>query len=140
MKLHEISVPQLGANDSEVIVTEWKVTSGAKVSAGETIGTLETTKTVVDLVAEDPGYVYLLVEQGATVPMSSVVALIAPQESQTLVDEWVSSHLPQQSFGDDEFALAGVTLTKKALDFVRASGILRRSRFFGQSDKLRLTD
>lgn len=123
MKLNEISVPQLGANDTEVTVAEWKVNSGTKVSAGDIIGMLETTKTVVDLVAQDAGYIYLLVEKGAIVPTSSVVALIAPQKSQALIDEWVSSHLSQSSLTEDEFALAGVTLTKKALDFARASGI-----------------
>ena len=67
-------MPQLGANDDVVQLNSWKVARGQKVTAGEVIAELETTKAIFELEAETSGYLYPITETARRVPVRTVLA------------------------------------------------------------------
>lgn len=79
MAVTEVFMPQLGVNDDVVTLHKWNVESGQKVSAGEEIALLETTKATFSLEAETSGYLYPIVENGREVPVRSVLAVLLDQ-------------------------------------------------------------
>jgi 2-oxoglutarate dehydrogenase E2 component (dihydrolipoamide succinyltransferase) len=52
----DLIVPKVNANDQSYVLLEWLVPPDTKVSAGDCVATIETSKAVTDLVAEESGY------------------------------------------------------------------------------------
>ena len=67
MNCFEVIVPQLGVNDKEVTIVEWRAAPGDAVQRGQVLGTVETTKAAFELEAEQEGYFYPLADAGAWV-------------------------------------------------------------------------
>ena len=72
-----VKTPFLGANDDEAILNGWLVTDGNEIEIGARIATVETTKTVIEIVAEIAGIFYALVEEGDQVRPGQLLAIIA---------------------------------------------------------------
>lgn len=77
-RITDVFMPRLNANDDSGLVTKWIKSQGAVVRSGELIASVETTKVSVDIEAPADGYLHILVEAGAMVPVGTVVAKVGP--------------------------------------------------------------
>lgn len=77
-----VAIPKLGMAMTEATLVEWKVGEGARVERGDVILTIETEKTNWDVEALASGYLHIVVEADATVPVGRVVGLIAETEEE----------------------------------------------------------
>lgn len=73
-----VTAPQLGVNDRTAAILEWYVPDGGKVSIGEPLCSLETSKAVFDVESEMSGYTVHLVDVGSEVAVSQPIALVGP--------------------------------------------------------------
>ncbi|MBW2388848.1 MAG: biotin attachment protein [Deltaproteobacteria bacterium] len=74
----EIHVPQWGMGIKECKVLEWLKAEGDRVTEGEPIAELETAKTTQELESPASGILTkILVPEGETVPVRSVIGVIA---------------------------------------------------------------
>jgi sugar O-acyltransferase (sialic acid O-acetyltransferase NeuD family) len=67
----------INANDESAELVVWLVDDGASVRKGDTLCTVETTKSAVDVVAEDVGIFRRLVEAGAAYKVGHPIGFIA---------------------------------------------------------------
>ncbi|MET7463668.1 2-oxo acid dehydrogenase subunit E2 [Nonomuraea sp. NPDC005501] len=74
----EIRVPKLNNNDSEYTLLEWLAEDGAPVRRDDPLVTLETSKTVDELVSEQDGVLTQLVRTGATCTPGQLIARVGP--------------------------------------------------------------
>jgi len=72
-----IPIPKLGMNMTRATLIEWKAKEGDCVERGSVVLTIETEKTGWEIMAEASGFLHILVEEGAEVPVSRVVGFIA---------------------------------------------------------------
>lgn len=72
-----IPIPKLGMNMTRATLIEWKAKEGDWVERGSVVLTIETEKTGWEITAEVSGFLHILVEEGAEVPVSRVVGFIA---------------------------------------------------------------
>ena len=76
----EITMPKLGLTMEEGTVTYWLVKEGQPVVAGKPLLTVETDKVSIDVEAPANGILLkILVEEGITVPISTIIAYIGEQ-------------------------------------------------------------
>ncbi|WP_067132242.1 2-oxo acid dehydrogenase subunit E2 [Microtetraspora malaysiensis] len=77
--MSEFRVPKLNNNDSAYVLLEWLAGDGAAVRAGDPLATVETSKAVEELAAEEAGVLRRLVPAGAEcVPGQAIARLLAP--------------------------------------------------------------
>ncbi|MGI5487671.1 2-oxo acid dehydrogenase subunit E2 [Microtetraspora malaysiensis] len=77
--MSEFRVPKLNNNDSAYVLLEWLAEDGAAVRAGDPLATVETSKAVEELAAEEAGVLRRLVPAGAEcVPGQAIARLLAP--------------------------------------------------------------
>jgi acetyltransferase EpsM len=82
MEARPVVVPLINPNELEAVVAALHVSEGDRVTPGQPICTLETTKTADDLVAEGEGYVVgLRTVEGATVRAGEVLCYLAASAS-----------------------------------------------------------
>ena len=58
--MHEVRIPNLGAQIDDAEITEWLASEGARVEAGEVITVLETEKSSYDLEASHSGILHII--------------------------------------------------------------------------------
>ena len=78
-----ITVPQLGVNDQKAYLIEWFVDEGCKISAGEPLCVLETTKASYEIESEISGYVVQLVKEDVAVDLNQEVAVIVSSKKRS---------------------------------------------------------
>jgi pyruvate dehydrogenase E2 component (dihydrolipoamide acetyltransferase) len=84
--ISEIIMPDLGATGGDVTLVRWLVAPSDQVRAGQPLFLVETDKATVEVEAYRDGLVReLLVEEGASVPLGSPVAIIADSMEESLV-------------------------------------------------------
>ena len=59
--MHEVRIPNLGAQIDDAEITEWLASEGARVEVGEVITILETEKSSYDLEASHSGILHIIV-------------------------------------------------------------------------------
>jgi len=72
----EIKIPEIGESILEALVSNWLKEDGATVAKDDVICELETDKVNVELNAEASGILHIVVPQGATVPIGTVIATL----------------------------------------------------------------
>lgn len=77
-KIYTVKVPQLGVNDKEAKLIEWYAEDEEKVSIGQIICSLETTKAAFDVESKTSGYILQLVDAGSDVMINQTIAIIGP--------------------------------------------------------------
>ena len=87
MKYYPLEVPLLSANEEEITLAVWLVENGEKVSKGQEIAQLESTKAVEDYLAPQDGYLYYQIEQGAIIKVGNYFAIISETEDSSAVDK-----------------------------------------------------
>ncbi len=72
----EIKIPSPGESITEVELASWFVEDGALVNKNQELGEIESEKATLPLIAEQPGQLKILVAEGETVKVGTVVATI----------------------------------------------------------------
>ena len=72
----EIKIPSPGESIAEVELTSWFVEDGALVTKNQELGEIESEKATLPLIATEAGQVKILVQEGETVKVGTVVANI----------------------------------------------------------------
>ncbi|MGW0810826.1 2-oxo acid dehydrogenase subunit E2 [Nonomuraea sp. NPDC002799] len=62
----ELRIPKLNNNDTEYVLVEWVTGDGRTVASGEVVATVETSKTIEDLVCADDGVLRHLLPAGSS--------------------------------------------------------------------------
>lgn len=75
----EITVPRLNSVDDTYLLTAWLVESGAAVTSGQPLATLESSKAAVDLEAPADGFVRCAAAVGSDCAVGDVIAVIEPE-------------------------------------------------------------
>ena len=72
----EIKIPEIGESILEALVANWFKEDGDAVAKDDIICELETDKVNVELTAEASGILSIVIPQGQTVPIGTVIATI----------------------------------------------------------------
>ena len=75
----DVKIPEIGESITEGFLAEWSQKDGAAVAAEEPLLVLETDKITMNVTAEVPGRLEILVAEGETVEVGQVVARIDPE-------------------------------------------------------------
>lgn len=142
-----VKVPQLGTNDQVAILVEWHISEEEKVSVGDILCTLETSKAIFDVEAEVAGHVLCLVEFMSEIGNSRPLALIGSnldalraEKDRYMAEVKAASGVPGEAVG-------AIRATQKAKNLAReldvdlaeidATGIIREEdvkRFAARTD------
>ena len=87
MSIEEIKVPVLGESITEVSIEEWVKANGDRVEVDEIICVLGSDKASFELRAENAGQLEILVEEGETVPIDTVLCKIDTSKAGGTVSE-----------------------------------------------------
>lgn len=90
-----LKTPFFGANDTEAVFLSWVAEDGKKVNQGALLGSIETTKAVIDVSAENTGYLYHLTEPGQRVGVGQPLALVSDEPLENPAE--VASQIEQES-------------------------------------------
>lgn len=77
MALSNICIPKLGIYMNEASVVEWKAKEGEWVEKGTPVVEIETEKIKYTLEAEVSGFLHIIVEEGETVPVGTIIGVLA---------------------------------------------------------------
>ncbi len=105
----DVKMPRLGVNDEYVTLAEWVVENGKRVSEGDTIAIIETTKETSEINAESEGFLFHKYENGAEVKVDEIVAVITETE--------------QFEFDDNKKDTSNTKITEKARALVEKYNI-----------------
>lgn len=108
----EIRLPQLNANETSAILTEWVASDGTRVAAGEPLCSVETTKTTFEVEATVGGFVRHALSRGTEVYNNAILAWIADTHEEL-------STLSSESAGGEPSVVA----TEKAVQLARVLGV-----------------
>ena len=108
-----VPVPQINPNDEHAIVVRWHVERGARVRAGQTLVTLETTKTTFDVDSPRDGYALFEHEPNTEIAVGAPVAWIAETDA--------SAQIPAQRPRASDVAAPepAARFTRKALKLMK---------------------
>ena len=72
----EVNLSQVGVNEDSGLLQKWFVEEGQFISVGTIICEFETTKTIIEIEAENEGFIVPIVEETAKVNIGSLIAII----------------------------------------------------------------
>jgi acetyltransferase-like isoleucine patch superfamily enzyme len=75
--IQPVSVPFLGANDTECVLVQWRIENGDRVKSGDVLCVVETTKATIDIEVDQGGFAYRIAAEGARLHIGSVTALLS---------------------------------------------------------------
>ena len=114
----EIRIPRETVNDDVVTVQSWTVAHGEKVTSGQHVVDIETSKSVLELEAETDGYLHHLHPAGAEVPVGELVGRV---EAEAPADDAVAATLPVPASSAP--ASGDVAISRKARVLIDKHGI-----------------
>jgi pyruvate dehydrogenase E2 component (dihydrolipoamide acetyltransferase) len=95
-----ITMPKLGFDMAEGTLVRWVVGEGESVEKGAVLAEIETDKATVEVESTHSGVIKRhLVEEGAVVPVSSPIAVIAAPDEEVDVDQLVGEIAPTAETG-----------------------------------------
>ena len=114
-----VLVPQMNANDDHAVIVAWHVATGAGVTTGQLIATLETTKAAFDVSAHRDGFIAYT---------ESVKSIVAVGEPLAWISDEANTPMPSAANQDSAGALSIETaavgrFTRKALRRMRELGL-----------------
>jgi acetyltransferase EpsM len=115
-----VTIPMINPNETEALLASLNVQEGQRVSRGDRLATLETTKSTSELEAETGGFVIgLRAKEGQTLRVGERLCYIAEKP------DWKPPAEPEQASqaAGEDGALPGLRITKPALKLARQSGI-----------------
>ena len=78
----EVILPKTGIYEGDVVLVEWLVEEGARVSAGDPIFVIESEKVEMDIEAEAGGWLHQEAEAGLEAPIGTRIGVISPSEAE----------------------------------------------------------
>jgi pyruvate/2-oxoglutarate dehydrogenase complex dihydrolipoamide acyltransferase (E2) component len=78
----DVFLPKTGVYMDDVTLLEWRVAEGGYVEEGQPVLLMETEKVEVEVEAEASGWLHRIVEPEATLPIGTVVGVIAASETE----------------------------------------------------------
>jgi pyruvate dehydrogenase E2 component (dihydrolipoamide acetyltransferase) len=121
--ISEIIIPDLGATGGDVTLEEWLVKPGEVVKTGQALYVVATDKATVEVEAYRDGVIQtILVTQGETVPLGTVIALLADsmdEKTELAVDK------PEERSATPVSKIANIPLHQSG-DRILASPLARR--------------
>ena len=121
-----VRVPQMNPNDEHAVVVRWHVAKGARVRAGQSLVTLETTKTTFDVDAPSDGYAFFEHEPNTELAVGAPVAWIADNDGPLQIAE------PAARASETPRGEPAERFTRKARKLMRERG-LSESDFAGDA-------
>lgn len=116
-------MPQLGETVAEGKITVWYKSVGDTVSAGDSLFEIETDKSSMEVPATAPGVLSeIRVAAGATVPVGSVVAVMATAASKPVFDPFHPVRTPERNFGPARLR-NGIEVTPLARRLAAQTGV-----------------
>lgn len=116
----ELLVPQMNPNDEHAVLVRWNVVLAAKVVAGQSVATMETTKAAFDVEAPRDGYVFYSAAPKTLIPVGARLAWICDEDVPPAADaspaKEVESKPAPTPIGDSRF-------TRKAMQLMRQHGL-----------------
>ncbi len=111
----EIVIPQLDANSETAKLVRWEAEDGAVVARGEQLCTVETSKAIYEVEAEEAGILVQTYAEGSTVNFNVPIAYIAAdaEEAGRLRAKGAAADAPADNGG------AEISATKKAAELAR---------------------
>ena len=113
----EIKIPEIGESVREALLAKWLKSNDDMVLKNEPLCEIETHKITLDLSAEEAGKLIILVPEGATVPIGTVIGTIITDPSE------VTEPLPETELAPREQIIMSVVSSPAARREMRASGI-----------------
>ncbi len=93
----DFTMPSLGADMEEGTVNQWLVKPGDEVHRGDIVAVVETEKSTIEIEVFENGVVdELVVEEGETVPVGTVIARLTSETTAATVHSPVLRHLAEQ--------------------------------------------
>lgn len=81
--MHEVRLPNLGAQMVDAEITEWVAEEGDRVEERQVLCVLETEKSSYDLEAEHNGVLHIIIEASEDkVPVGELIAVLAESEEE----------------------------------------------------------
>lgn len=74
--LAEIRIPRETVNDDTVTIQSWHAAHGARVTTKQLVASIETSKAVLEIEAETEGYLDIIHQQGAEVPIGELIGRV----------------------------------------------------------------
>ncbi|MDE0156102.1 MAG: dihydrolipoamide acetyltransferase family protein [Gammaproteobacteria bacterium] len=98
-QISPIVMPKLGLSMTEGMVAQWHVETGTRVSPGDVIADIETSKITYELEAHTHGVIrQLLAEEQVELPVGALIGVIAGDTvAGTDIDEFVAGYVPVDS-------------------------------------------
>jgi pyruvate/2-oxoglutarate dehydrogenase complex dihydrolipoamide acyltransferase (E2) component len=112
-----VPVPQINPNDEHAVVVRWHIEKGARVRTGQTLVTLETTKTTFDVDAPQDGFAFFEHEPNAELAVGAPVVWIAATADPFEIPSQLSRSL------DPLRPAPGERFTRKALKLIKQHGL-----------------
>ncbi len=84
--MFNICIPQSNSNDTEVFIAEWKFKNNDLVKKGEHLFSVETSKVVEEIFAEETGYLKIKSEKGSRVQIGETVGFISKNKADLKVE------------------------------------------------------
>lgn len=110
-----VHVPLINPNETEARLVGLPIANGAKVAKGDTLATLETTKSTFELLADTDGFVAgLQAKQGDMLPAGQVLLYLAPSK------DWQA---PKTKLETPTGVPEGLRITQPALQLAHKRGI-----------------
>lgn len=101
----QVLIPSPGESIQEVVLARWLVKNGSFVDKDTELAEIESDKATLTLVAEIPGYVHFLVEEGAKISVGSVACIIktdptvhtqTPEPSKPILEKNITNVLEEK--------------------------------------------
>jgi 2-oxoglutarate dehydrogenase E2 component (dihydrolipoamide succinyltransferase) len=83
----DVKIPEVGESVKEAVLSQWYRRDGDFVRKGEILFIIETDKVTLEVVAEADGVLRILVSEGATAPVGSVVGTIETESARPKTKE-----------------------------------------------------
>lgn len=115
-----VSAPRENVNDDVVIVRNIIATDGEQVRSGQAVIEIETSKTIIEMEAPEPGIVHLHVKEGDEVPIGEALYHIATEESEIDAEQ---PGVEQSSVDTDASQPPTRRVSNAAIDAARRHGI-----------------
>ena len=105
--LNKITMPSMGATIEEGTIVVWSLNEGDRVNAGDVLVEIESDKATFDYESPCDGVVRkILVEEGETVPVGQLIAIVG-DEGEEIPADWLESAAEESARSSAQVTQAG---------------------------------
>ncbi len=127
-----VTVPMENVNDEAATIVEWNKPTGSEVSKGDVIVTLETMKATFEMEAEEGGFLFYTIEEGAEIKVGSDIAYICKENKMPEIK-------PESTeAGKGREYEGGMNISAKAAKLMKEHGL--RNEDFEGLEKVKIAD